>query len=114
MFGLDDCYFSSFTSRERRRTGFCRGWRSPELKFSTKKKLVQNQNFSKKFSKKLYIVCISSRQKLIFLFSLIYEKKESIAIWEDKKSIKNCLQEFVTTEPKILAKIYLVINYLQF
>jgi hypothetical protein len=27
------------TSRERRRrTGFCCGWRSPELKFSTKKK----------------------------------------------------------------------------
>jgi hypothetical protein len=110
MFGLDDCYFSSFTSRERRRTGFCRGWKSPELKFSTKKKLVQNQNFSK-ISKNFDIVCISSRQKVIFLFSLIYEKGESIAVCI---AVKNCLQEFVTTEPKVLAKIYLVINYLQF
>jgi hypothetical protein len=32
-------------------------------------------------------------------------KRESIAVCEDRKSIKNRFQEFVTAEPKILAKI---------
>jgi hypothetical protein len=74
------------------------------IKIFHKKKLVESQKFSK-FSKNFDIVCISSQQKLIFLFSLIYEKRESIAVCEDRKSIKNRFQEFVTAEPKILAKI---------